>query len=228
MPGRWRRSYPEPVNRLHLMNAAGLLPPELATELTAVVQAALTRHAAVLGLDGVDVAVYAAPWTLPETGVGGYAPLGHLVQLTLTPDNPHFTDCWRREVPATLAHELHHARRWRGPGYGTTLLEALVSEGLAQQYEAGVRGEVPIYAHSAHPLDTLWAQAQAELDTPGYDHAAWFFGTGEQPRWAGYALGYELVRRGLAMLGGDAVSHAETLAEAFRSAWAPHPWLPDA
>lgn len=211
------------MNHLHVMDAAGQLPSELAAELTALAEAALTRHAAALRLDGVDVAVYVTPWTLPETGVGGYAPLGHWVQLTLTPENPNFAGCWRREVPATLAHELHHARRWQGPGYGATLLEALVSEGLAQHYEAGVRGEAPRYARAEYPLDDLWAQAQPELDAAGYDHAAWFFGSDDRrlPRWAGYALGYQLVQRGLAVLGGDALSHAETPAESFRRAWLP-------
>lgn len=38
-------------------------------------------------------------------------------------------------------------------------------------------------------------------------------------RWAGYALGYELVRRFFTVNGGDAVMHANTPAEAFRSVW---------
>ncbi|WP_425387110.1 hypothetical protein [Deinococcus apachensis] len=59
------------------------------------------------------MAMYVTPWTLPETGVLGDAPLPHWV-VTLTPDNPNFLSAWHHEVPATLAHELHHARRWRG------------------------------------------------------------------------------------------------------------------
>lgn len=210
------------ANVLHLMNAGGHLSPALADEVREVAGAALTRHAARLGLDGVDVAVYVTPWTLPETGVGGYAPLPHWIQITLTPENPNFASHWRQEVPATLAHELHHARRWRGPGYGQTLLEALVSEGLAQHYEAEERGEVPPYAHITADLEPLWERAQAELDAPNYSHPAWFYGseTAGLPRWAGYALGHELVRRFLGAEGGDALTHADTPAERFRTAWA--------
>ncbi len=206
---------------LHLMNAGGLLSPALEAEVREVAGAALSRHAARLGLDGVDVAVYGTPWTLPETGVGGYAPLPHWVQVTLTPENPNFAACWRTEIPATLAHELHHARRWQGPGYGITLLEALVSEGLAQHFEAEERGEAPPYARSSTDLNSLWTRAQAELDSPTYDHNAWFFGSEAAglPRWTGYALGYELVRRFFTWQGADAVTHADTAAEEFRGAW---------
>ncbi|GMA15844.1 hypothetical protein E5F05_06675 [Deinococcus metallilatus] len=209
------------ANVLHLMTAGGLLSPELEAGVREVAQEALTRHAARLGLDGVDVAVYMTPWTLPETGVGGYSPLPHWVQVTLTPENPYFMTRWRTEVPATLAHELHHARRWRGPGYGRTLLEALVSEGLAQHFEAEERGAPPPYAHVDSSLDTLWQRARAELYTPTYNHAAWFFGSeaANLPRWAGYALGYELVRRFLNVEGGNAMSHADAPAELFRAVW---------
>ncbi|MCP2015101.1 uncharacterized protein YjaZ [Deinococcus sp. HSC-46F16] len=209
------------ANVLHLMNAGGLLSPPLADEVRAVAEAALARHAARLDLDGVDVAVRVAPWTLPETGVLGYAPLPHYIDITLTPDNPNFAGGWRTELPATLAHELHHARRWRGPGYGQTLLKALVSEGLAQQYEAGERGGPPPYAVISADLDALWDRAQPLLDSPDYGHPAWFYGSEAEslPRWAGYALGYELVRRFLVRQGGDAVSWADAPAKEFRSAW---------
>jgi uncharacterized protein YjaZ len=208
-------------NVLHLMNAGGLLSPTLETEVRAVAEAALTRHAARLALDGVDVAIYITPWTLPETGVGGYAPLPHWVQVTLTPENSHFAACWRTEMPATLAHELHHARRWRGPGYGRTLLEVLVSEGLAQHFEAAERGGPPLYARIEANLEPLWQRAQGELDAPHYDHAAWFFGSevADLPRWAGYALGYELVRCFLDQAEGDAVTHADVSAELLRGVW---------
>ncbi|MDL2345559.1 DUF2268 domain-containing putative Zn-dependent protease [Deinococcus sp. MIMF12] len=209
------------ANVLHLMNAGGLLPPELAQEVRAVAEAALTRHAARLELDGVDVAVRVAPWTLPETGVLGYAPLPHFVDITLTPDNPNFAGGWRTELPATLAHELHHARRWRGPGYGRTLLQALVSEGLAQHYEVEDRGGPPPYAVISADLGGLWRRAHPLLDSADYGHPAWFYGSEAQglPRWAGYALGYELVRRFLGKEGGDAVTWANAPAEEFRNAW---------
>ena len=104
----------------------------------------------------------------------GYAPLPHWVQVTLDPTNANFSAAWRHELPPTLAHELHHAFRWQGPGYGSTLLQALVSEGLAQHFEAEFRGETPMYAVaiSAGDLNGLWKRALPELNAPSYDHNA--------------------------------------------------------
>lgn len=210
------------ANVLHLMNAGGLLSPTLEAEVREVAGAALVRHAGRLRLDGVDVAVYVNPsWCPPELGVGGYTPTGHWLQITLDPGNPNFAAAWRKELGPILAHELHHARRWRGPGYGSTLLEALVSEGLAQHFEAEERGEPPPYAHPATDLNALWMRAQVELDSFTYSHPAWFYGSEAAglPRWAGYALGYELVRRFLSRQGGDPVTHVDTPAETFGRAW---------
>ncbi|WP_369409440.1 DUF2268 domain-containing putative Zn-dependent protease [Deinococcus arboris] len=180
---------------------------------------AFTRHTGRLGLDGVDAVLYASPWTIPETGMVGNAPDGYSVHLAVTPQSPQFLDHWQRELPATLAHELHHAKRWRHAGLGT-LLEALVFEGLAQHYEVEERGEPPLYAQPTTDLGALWARAREQLDGP-YDHQAWFLGSVGQdlPRWGGYALGFELVRQFLQREGGDAVIHASTPAEQFRSAW---------
>ena len=208
------------MNHFHLLNAGEQFSPELAAGLRAVVEKALARFATELDLDGVDVVLMSSTFTLPETGVHGYVPNAHQVDLSVTPGGPAFERLWLTEVPATLAHELHHVRRWRGPGYGETLLEALVSEGLAQHFEAGFRGKPPIYAQPTMDLATLWERAQPQLSAP-HDHAAWFYGSQTQdfPRWSGYALGYELVRRFFAAQGGDAVSHANTPASAFEGAW---------
>ena len=208
------------MNHLHLLNAGEQFSPELAAELCGVAEKALGRFTTELDLDGVDVVLMSSTFTLPETGVHGYAPNAHQVDLSVTLGSPAFQQLWHTEEPATLAHELHHVRRWREPGYGETLLEAMVSEGLAQHFEAGFRDELPPYAQPTMDLDALWDRAQPQLAAP-HDHAAWFFGSPAQdfPRWGGYALGYELVRRFFAAQGGDAVSHANTPASAFEGAW---------
>ncbi|MFC3832590.1 MULTISPECIES: DUF2268 domain-containing putative Zn-dependent protease [Deinococcus] len=206
-------------NPLHLLNAGRQFPSPLANDIVTVARHALDRQAAQLGLDGVDVVMYASPWTIPETGMVGTAPDGYSVHLALTPTSTPFQEGWRQELPATLAHELHHAARWRHQGMGT-LLDALVFEGLAQHFELTERRERPIYAVPTTDLDALWTRAQDELDGP-YDYAAWFMGAPAAglPRWGGYALGFELMRRGFEVQGGDAVSHVATPADAFRGVW---------
>lgn len=201
------------------MNAGELLPPELVPELQDVLHTALSRHSQRLGLSGVDVAVRVLPWGLPETGVHGYAPTAHYVEMTLSPQNPNFAAHWHSEVPATLAHELHHCRRWKTVGYGQSFLEVLVSEGLAQHHEKEERGGRPApYSVLSQDLAPLWERARPLLERTDYGHEAWFFGSEAEnlPRWAGYALGYDLVSRYLQVQGADAAAHADAPAEAFR------------
>ena len=42
------------------------------------------------------------------------------------------------------------------------------------------------------------AASAAELKAERYNHAAWFFGRGDLPRWAGYCFGWRIVGKYLA------------------------------
>ncbi len=86
-------------------------------------------------LDAGDVAVHlvdAPDECIPEWGIVGTTWGPHCVVLAVDPD--HAAD--PEHVFSTLVHEVHHAMRWRGPGCGTSLRERLVTEGLAQAFEA--------------------------------------------------------------------------------------------
>jgi uncharacterized protein YjaZ len=92
-----------------------------------------------------------------------------------------------------------------GPGYGITLGEALVTEGLADHFAAEAFPDTPPqpcdHALSAEQEAELWRKAQPILDVPGgYNHPVWFRGGGSLPRWAGYTLGYRIAK---AYLGDD-------------------------
>jgi uncharacterized protein YjaZ len=101
----------------------------------------------------------------------------------------------------TVAHELDHAERTlHGPGYGTTLLDAMVSEGMA---DAFARQALP--DASAIPWDRalnrveedlVWRLARPRLGErqDSAAHALWFYGSGRLPRWAGYTIGRDIVR----------------------------------
>jgi uncharacterized protein YjaZ len=66
--------------------------------------------------------------TIPEQGVCGYAPDDKKIELYLALSREKD---WQIYFPRTIAHEWHHLARWRGPGYGETIAEAIISEGLA-------------------------------------------------------------------------------------------------
>ncbi|MEH5143237.1 DUF2268 domain-containing putative Zn-dependent protease [Enterobacter cloacae] len=83
-----------------------------------------------------------------------------------------------------FTHELHHAARWNGPGYGSSLGEALVSEGLAGHFVIQVFGGQP-EAWECIDLDEMnryRTLASREWGSTSYNYPAWFFGSGDLPR----------------------------------------------
>jgi hypothetical protein len=131
-------------------------------------------------------------------GIGGRTPTATTISIYLDPEFPDFARLLPSRLPQMVAHELHHAVRHRGPGYGGTLLEAMVSEGLADRFSVELLGvSLPPWSRAIAPdqVASLLAAAEPELDSARYDHDRWFFGAGGLPRWAGYSLGYHLVER---------------------------------
>lgn len=154
---------------------------------------------------------------IPGWGIGGFTLDAANVELAIDPRLD--SGLLAQRLPQMTAHELHHVARFRGPGYGQTLLEALVSEGLADHYAVDSLGGIPPWSQALSPADLeLWLdRAREEFDSPAYDHAAWFLGRGTIPVWAGYSIGFELVARyRAAHPGATAASLVDTPAEAFR------------
>jgi uncharacterized protein YjaZ len=88
-----------------------------------------------------------------------------------------------------------------GPGYGRTLGQALVSEGLAGHFTRLLLHNPPEPWECAVTDDALEAHwPDKETLAKPYNHAEWFFGVGGQrPRWLGYTLGYRIVADWLAV-----------------------------
>ncbi|WP_313901127.1 DUF2268 domain-containing putative Zn-dependent protease [Methylobacterium sp. J-092] len=133
---------------------------------------------------------------IPETGTTGGAVRPGLFSHTLDHGNPNFARALRDgDLRRTVAHEAHHGMRMAGPGYGRTLGEALVSEGLAGRFVGRLFDSPP------EPWECAVTDAELAANLPddatlagaGHDHRAWFFGAGRYPRWLGYTLGYRIV-----------------------------------
>lgn len=136
---------------------------------------------------------------ISERGDGGYEPERWGRDDLPRPFLPQLRSHPHRFVPLTFAHELHHAARiLEGPGYGSTLQEALVTEGLADSFSLQVFSASPpppwVRALDRDSTCSLWNKVQREFDRPSYDHGRWFLGDEQIPRWAGYTLGYRLVQ----------------------------------
>lgn len=171
------------------------------------------KAAALMAIQPLDVIVQTGSWVVPEKGHMGYAPRPGVIFVTVDPDNPALQANAEASLERMFAHELHHAARWDGPGYGSSLGEALVSEGLAGHFAQELYGQ-PLEPWELLPMDTVRAHvgsALQEWDKTDYDHEAWFFGTDGRPSWSGYALGFRLVERFLSQ---NPDSRASMLAEA--------------
>ena len=136
---------------------------------------------------------------ISEVGIGGLSWKTDWIRIDIDLKNKlELTKVINKNMPAMIAHELHHVRRGKSVGYGDTLGEALVTEGLAQSFEEILHPDYEvIYAHylTKKELEKSWKQAQPLLKSKKYNHGEWFFGKGKLKRWTGYSLGYDIVQQ---------------------------------
>jgi hypothetical protein len=206
--------------KLHILNAHGKFTP-YQQQIEDVFASSVQRVAEILPVSGIDVVFQFNPEAvIPEWGIGGYSPSENLIMIDADPDHPDFANSLENEFLTTLGHELHHCMRWRTVGYGNTLLEALVSEGLACHFERELRpGVIPFYAAALEKeeIHNLFAKAIPNLSDTNYNHAAWFLGqSNDIPLHAGYTLGFELVSKYLRQQGKPASQLYDASAEHFR------------
>lgn len=174
-----------------------------------------------LPVTGVTIQVSPdAARSIPGYGLGGYTLNPFTIDIVADPAFPALAQVLPDRLPPLAAHELHHAIRWRGPGYGVTLLEAMVSEGLADHFAVELLGAaVPPWSRalSENSIQRYLDLARPELDSTTFDFGRWFFGTAELPPWTGYTLGFRLVEDYMASHpGSTAAGLVNTSAQAFR------------
>ena len=181
---------------LHWLEAGGSLA-EVRSEVSDAFAAAHQSIATLIAPPRLDILVQCLPGeALPEMGLVGRAYRSSMFSMTLDPDNPNFPASLRDgALHRHIVHEVHHCLRMGGPGYGWTLGEALVSEGLAGQFVRHLLGSEPEPWEQAIAREhLLHAPAGLKaLESSYYDHNAWFFGGSDQPKWLGYSLGYQMV-----------------------------------
>mgnify|MGYP001806321850 CR=1 FL=1 len=185
---------------IHLVNARDQLGPH--AELIRQACAEAESHmAAVAPPMALDIVVSGGR---PEGGsllVSGHCYEPGVIGLRIDLSPTHAGENLRWELLKSLFHEAHHALRWEGPGYGSTLGGALVSEGLAQRFVHEMMDCPPEPFEVAVPVSTCEAyrpHALARFDDADYDHEGWFFGAAAIPNWLGYTLGKRMVDRFLA------------------------------
>jgi uncharacterized protein YjaZ len=144
--------------------------------------------------DDIDVDIFVVNDTygvIPEYGFGGYTPSSNTVYLYV---DKKIKTLDVNLLISLMLHELSHAARWAKVGYGDTLGGAMVSEGIACYIEEKYLGFIPIYANFDIEQGIV-NTAKKDLNSKNYNHNDWFYGSELIPRWAGYAMGYQMVKK---------------------------------
>jgi uncharacterized protein YjaZ len=145
-------------------------------------------------LPPIDIVFYNNPVeVLEDVGVGGRTPTENLI---LVPLNSSFNFS-EDEVFITMCHEMHHAMRIKHLGMMSTLMESVVAEGLAEQFEKELLPDRPLITYNDNLPDSQIKQSLKDLKQvlteDSYDHDEWFSGSGKYPNWYGYTIGNYIV-----------------------------------
>ena len=161
-----------------------------------VIRSTFDAARARLPLNGVTiVARNSLDNVIGEIGIGGRADAG-TVWMSFDTNGRQWVSSIDSWLGPLLAHELHHVARFRAVGFYDNLLEAMVGEGAADRFLMELTGaSAPMWSTALTPaqFDELAARAEDQWFDGDYDHAAWFYGTSDLPRWAGYTIGFEIV-----------------------------------
>ena len=143
---------------------------------------------------------------IPEDGVGGRTYWSDLI--TICVDEEKLT---KSKMTEMLVHELCHAARWgKNNEWMNTLFDGLINEGVATYFEAEFaknRKEKQFFIktvleRSDKENEKILEKLRDQLELKSYDYETIFFnGNDELPRWAGYSLGYYLVKKYLKKTG---------------------------
>jgi Predicted Zn-dependent protease (DUF2268) len=139
---------------------------------------------------------------IPEVGTTGCTSADGAVAVTVDPrSRVGYAQTLRGWLPRSVAHELHHsARILSGSGYGRTLLDQFVSEGMADVFAAQAFPGPPSPWNTAlnrQQEHDLWIRAKPRLNRRRF-HRGWMLGSTEIPRWTGYTIGFHIVQSYLA------------------------------
>jgi len=136
-------------------------------------------------------------------GIGGVCPSGHFVQISIDKNHPSFRVSPGKIIEKTLIHELHHAARMQAGVLINkgSFLEYLFSEGLADYFVYELTGDIPKWTSAINTDDRIRllrrVKKKYSKNFTDKDHRDWFIkGSKNQriPQFAGYAIGFEVVK----------------------------------
>lgn len=176
--------------------------PSRETELLRnIIKKHVKKAGSFLSVPLVNVTVYFnSNFAISETGESGYTPSKDWIHLYIDPKRKkrELDKIINNIIPATIYHEMNHASRWQNTGYGDSLLDAIVTEGLATVFaeEQWNNFKAPWCSFSKKESDNLLkiVRRRNKNNDKKYNHDEWFYGMGKLPRWTGYKLGSYIIQ----------------------------------
>jgi uncharacterized protein YjaZ len=168
-------------------------------EIQVITDSVVSAIEKVTPIGDIDIVFYNNPETvIKELGIGGFTPLENTIFMSLDVNNPNFKESLKGELEYTITHEINHAIRFRTPIPKETLLEAAISEGLADHFAVQITGKKPAaWTHALTDVEEkgMIERMKKEWNEAPYNHNAWFYGSKEMniPRWTAYTIGFNLV-----------------------------------
>lgn len=155
----------------------------------------------------VDIVITAPSFlmkTIPEDGIGGRTYNSRLIIIVVDKQQAAITEDIVFEF---ICHEMSHSLRWEKlPEYSDTLFKGMILEGLAIALEEKALTDTnrlqqqffftKVKETDDEMIQDIIAELKDKFDGNDHDYEKTFF-TGDEtlPRWAGYRLGYYLVKR---------------------------------
>lgn len=165
----------------------------------------IPRIQTLIPADSITIDLAISSEVLPVLGVGARTTSDHSLLFNFDPKNPNF----RIEfIIRGLVHEFLHVSRLRMPQWQLTLLECMITEGLADHFmievlnceqpawsRALTEKEIQQYMVKVKPILFMRHESWTKEFNEKY-FVPWFFGrTGDDriPGWTGYTLGWRIV-----------------------------------
>lgn len=182
------------------------------TDVTAICRAVKSAETFVSGvfrsfdydLDLIVVSSSPTTPTIQQDGIGGRTYHSRLIVVALDKSQHVPSEDFIFE---TVCHELSHSLRWeKVPEFAETLFDGMIMEGLAVVLEEQAMNRsgyelrqfflAEVRRTGLKEISTMMTVLRNKFDNTEYDYETIFFsGNDLLPRWAGYKLGYYLIKR---------------------------------
>ena len=121
--------------QLHFLNSSEYFTKEIIEDIKKETFHTLDKIYELLPPNNLDVVFSHDPIsTIENEYIGGRTQNSNTIFIYFDARYAEFQSVIKNRLKVIIAHEYHHACRWKTVGYGKTLGEALISEGLADHF----------------------------------------------------------------------------------------------